>query len=166
MCMISRLPTTPDLRSAISQSGRVLAIDYGRRRHGLAVSDELALTAQPLPALVRKNRRADLRRLRELARSEGVNVILVGLPVHLDGRTGEMAKEATRFAERIEKELGLPVELRDERLTSWEAEELRNQSGTSRLKEGEIDSIAAAVLLRQFLDERRKHEIKQPADRE
>jgi putative Holliday junction resolvase len=164
--MTASLHENRELRSAVLPSGRILAIDYGRRRLGLAVSDKLAMTARPLPALARKNRRDDLRRLRDLARGEDVSLIVVGLPVHLDGRAGEMAQEATRFAERIEKELGLLVALRDERLTSWEAGELRKQGSKSKPEKGEIDSIAAAVLLREFLDERRKHGNKQPADGE
>jgi putative holliday junction resolvase len=153
------------MSSATVCRGRILAIDYGRRRLGLSVSDELGLTAQPLPALTRKNRREDVRRLRELAWQSKVRLILVGLPVHLDGRRGEVAEEAARFAERIRKELGLPVELRDERLTSWEAEELRKKSAASKREKGEIDSIAAAILLREHLDELRAHESKRRAGR-
>jgi putative Holliday junction resolvase len=132
-----------------------LAIDFGRRRIGLAVSDELHLTARPLGTLLRKNRRDALRRLHEIVRDNGVGKILVGHPVHLNGATSEMAVEAERFAARIQKELGLPVELVDERLTSWEAEQtlaetkLRRGKAVSRHN---VDAIAAAILLREYLE--------------
>lgn len=92
-----------------------------------------------------------MRRLRELAKEKVIQLILVGSPLHLSGRTSEMAEEAAKFAERVEKELGLPVELRDERLTSWEAEQMTGQSKTG--KNSEIDSVAAAILLREYLEE-------------
>src|ERR1700680_1866976 len=102
---------------------RVLAIDYGRRRFGLAISDELRVTARPLETLERKNRREDMRRLREIVRREGVGRVIVGHPLHLDGGASEMGEEAAHFAARIAKELKVEVELVDERLTSWEAEQ-------------------------------------------
>lgn len=117
----------------------------------MAISDELGLTGQPLPAIERKNRRTDLARLRDIVKQNGVTAILVGLPLHLSGESSEMAAEATRFADRIQKELGLPVKLRDERLTSWEAEQMAAQLGLR--KNADIDSLAAAILLREYLDE-------------
>ena len=136
-----------------SAARRILAIDYGRKRIGLALSDELGLTAQPLETLARTNRRNDLRRLREIARKHAVGRIVVGNPVRLDGTSGEMAQEAARFAQRVQKELGLPVEMADERLSSWEAQEA---AASSELKRGKpkagIDAAAAAVMLRGFLE--------------
>ena len=132
---------------------RILAIDYGRKRIGLALSDELGLTAQPLATLTRTNRRNDLRRLREIARKHAVGRIVVGNPVRLDGTSGEMAQEATRFAKRVQKELGLPVEMADERLSSWEAQKT---AALSKMKPGKpiagIDAVAATVMLRDFLE--------------
>jgi len=129
-----------------------LAIDYGRRRIGLAVSDELGITAVPVATLERKNRQEDIRRLREVARKYKITLIIVGSPLHLAGHAGEMAKEAARFASRIKKELGLPVELRDERLTSWEAEQTLKENSGRKSKKTHLDSVAAAILLRGFLD--------------
>ena len=132
---------------------RILAIDYGRKRIGLALSDELRLTAQPLSTLSRKNRQDDLRRLRDLCRQYAVARIVVGHPLHMTGEAGEMADEAARFAGRLRKELGLEVELMDERLTSWEAEQMT--AGTKSDASGKrqpIDDIAAAVLLREYLN--------------
>lgn len=132
---------------------RILAIDYGRKRIGLALSDELCLTAQPLSTLARKNRQDDLRRLRDLCRQYAVARIIVGHPLHMTGEAGEMADEASRFADRLRKQLGLDVELMDERLTSWEAEQMT--AGTKSDTNGKrqpIDDIAAAVLLREYLN--------------
>ena len=136
--------------SASPKRRRILALDYGRRRIGLAISDELGLTAQPLPVLQRKNRREDTSRLREIADANGVARIIVGLPLHLSGRHGEMAEEASLFASRLAKELGLPVEQLDERLTSWEAEQLAKHSASG--KRAHLDSISAAILLREYLE--------------
>jgi putative Holliday junction resolvase len=111
---------------------------------------------------MRKNRRDDIKRLREIARENGVGLLVVGHPLRLDGSRGEMAEEVERFAERLEKQLGLPVELMDERLTSWEAEQLEDQfagplaaalSGKGE-KHG-MDSVAAAIILRDYLEQRR-----------
>jgi len=133
-------------------SGRILAIDYGRKRIGLALSDELRLTARPLQTLVRTNRRNDLRRLREICRRHEVGRIVVGHPVNLDGSESKMAGEATRFAARIQKELGVPVELADERLTSWEAETMLAEAKPKKRGRTPVDQVAAAVILREYLE--------------
>jgi putative pre-16S rRNA nuclease len=132
---------------------RILAIDYGRKRIGLALSDELGVTAQPLLTLVRTNRREDFRRLREICRLHGVHRILVGHPVHMSGEPGEMAQEAERFAARLQDELAIETKLLDERLTSWEAQQSLASSAHSRRKRrATLDSLAAAILLREYLD--------------
>jgi putative pre-16S rRNA nuclease len=131
--------------------GRIMAIDYGRKRFGLALSDELGLTSQPLTTLPRTNRRDDLRRLRLLARENSIRHIVVGLPLRLDGSTGEMAGEVKRFAVRLNKELGLPVEMFDERLTSWEANETEVLTDRREARDAHRDDIAAAIILRDYL---------------
>jgi len=108
-------------RSDPALPGRVLGLDYGRKRIGLAVTDELRLTARPAGILERKNRGDLIRKLRETAREYGAKLIVVGYPLNLDGTAGEMAEEAARFAARVRKELGVEVDLMDERLTSWAA---------------------------------------------
>lgn len=136
-----------------AKTARILAIDYGRKRIGMALSDELGLTAQPLVTLVRANRRDDLRRLRDICRRHGVARILVGHPLHMTGAAGEMADEAARFAARLKKELGIVVELVDERLTTWEADQLMAEMKSSlRRKRAHTDDVAAAVLLREYLN--------------
>ena len=133
----------------------VLAIDYGRRRLGLALSDSLGITARPLAVWERTNRRGDLARIRELCRRHGVGRIVVGWPIRLDGTPGEMAREAATFAERLRKHVGRPVELADERLSSWEASQQVRESG--RRREGQpVDDVAATVILRDYLTRTRK----------
>jgi len=147
----------PSVAASMGSTPRILAIDYGRRRIGLALSDELGLTARPLAILLRTNRRNDLRRLREICREHGVGRILVGHPVHMTGAAGEMAHEAERFAARLAKELGIATELADERLTSWEAEQLLAEAKSSRPKGAPVDDLAAAVLLREYLEKISNH---------
>jgi putative Holliday junction resolvase len=150
----------------VLKPARILALDYGRARIGLAIADRETALAQPLGTLERINRNEDMRRLRELMREHGVRQIVVGLPLRLDGTRGEMAEEAARFAERVHKQFGLPVEMVDERLTSWEAERLlEDHSGkvfhddakTSHHKRREstrasVDAMAAAVILKEYLE--------------
>jgi putative holliday junction resolvase len=134
---------------------------------GLAIADSKARMAQPLSTLERINRNEDMRRLRELVREHGVKQIVVGLPLRLDGTRGEMAEEAERFAQRMRKQIGVPVEMVDERLTSWEAERLLEEvqgrfireeklaSGRKAKKVQEkmsVDAVAAAVILKEFLE--------------
>src|SRR5580658_597186 len=146
-----------------SAPSRVLAIDYGRKRIGLALSDELQLTAQPLAIMKRANRREDLRRLRDICRKQGVARILVGHPLHITGAAGEMADEAARFAARLRKELGIEVDLVDERLTSWEAAQMIAESGSAtHRKASSLDDVAAAILLREYL-ERHRGRLQPPA---
>lgn len=133
------------------EARRILAIDYGRRRIGLAVSDEMGVIAQPLITLVRANRQADVRRLREICRKYAVRHIIVGYPLHMNGEPGEMAVEASRFAKRLEKHLGISAELVDERLTTWEAKQTVPVTETSRRTPGSLDRVAAALLLRDYL---------------
>jgi putative Holliday junction resolvase len=143
-----------------SGAGRILAIDYGQKRLGLALSDALRVTAQPFATWRRSNRRRDLARLRDLCKQQEVGLILVGLPIHLEGAKSAMAAEASRFAELVREEVGKPVELVDERLSSWEAEQALGENGSansrSRERRGQkLDAVAAAVILRDYLQTRR-----------
>ena len=147
--------------------GVILAIDYGKKRLGLALSDEHGVTSLPYATWNRVNRRHDLSRLRALIREKEVRRIIVGLPLHLDGTPSEMSEEAMSFARRVEKAFGLPVEMMDERLSSWEARETmaalsaaprarRGSAGRAETKEQTpLDEIAAAIILRDYLDKRR-----------
>lgn len=147
--------------------GSILSIDYGRERMGLAIADANLKMAQPLSTLERINRNEDMRRLRELVREHAVKQVVVGLPLKLDGTRGEMAEEAERFARRVQKQMGVPVELVDERLTSWEAERLLEETqgrflhaeksgGSGKRKKTQeratVDAVAAAVILKEYLE--------------
>lgn len=142
--------------SAAGVRGCVLAIDYGRRRMGLAVSDGLGLTARPLETLERQGRAEDLRRLREIVHKHEVRSIVVGHPLRMDGTAGDMADEAERFARRVEQALGMPVELVDERLTSWAADEWLAEHPEMGRGHGK-DEIAAAILLQEYLGRERRN---------
>ncbi len=145
---------------APSKPGRVLAIDFGTRRLGLAVSDLLGLTAQPLPSLERVNRNEDFRRLREVCREHEVKEIVVGHPLRLRGDVGQSARRAAAFARRLGRELGLPVALEDERLTTFEAREILSQCGASRKRQARaVDSVAASLILRSYLDRKAKARV-------
>jgi len=148
------LPSRPP--PPVENPGRILAIDYGRKRLGLALSDELRLTARPLMILSRSNRQNDLRRLRELCRQHEVRQIIVGHPLLLTGAESEMAAETVRFAGRLRKHLGIAVELVDERLTSWDASQMQNAANSSaHHHSSSLDDIAAAIILRDYLQRSR-----------
>ncbi len=155
-------------RESVHRGVRILALDYGRTKIGLALADSEVRIAEPFDTMERVNRNEDMRRLRELVRDENVKQIVVGLPLRLDGTRGEMAEEVTGFAERIRKQCGVPVELVDERLTSWEAERILEEELGRRIKPPEtphgrkkpirpgdgkysVDAVAAMVILREYL---------------
>jgi putative holliday junction resolvase len=161
------MPEDIQPHKAGNTAGSILAVDYGRARIGLAIAETNAQLARPLLTLERVNRNEDMRRLRELAREHGVRQIVVGLPLRLDGTRGEMAEEATRFAARLRKQLGLPVDMLDERLTSWEAERLLEEQsgrvlhaakthakGGNKPVRASLDAVAAAVILKEYLEQR------------
>ena len=130
--------------------GRVLAIDLGARRIGLAVSDELRFTARPLPAIRRTNQFTA--HLAALCRELEVSAIVIGLPLRMDGSEGEAAQRARAAAEEIGQATGLPVYLQDERLTTREAaEELREAGFRGDALRQRLDSAAALIILRDFL---------------
>lgn len=134
----------------------VLGIDFGSRRIGLAVSDESERIALPLEPMESRSAREDLAQLHLLVRERGIDRVVVGLPIAMDGRRGAQAEAVGRFAEALREELALPVDLLDERWTTREAE--RALEGGSRKgrrkKKAVLDSVAATVLLRAYLERR------------
>jgi putative Holliday junction resolvase len=135
---------------------RVLALDLGKRRIGLALSDELGITAQGLDTLERTNIREDLERLTRLIEERGVTLILMGHPLHMSGREGRQAEYTREFAERLKKASGRPLEFWDERLTTVEAGRVLRASGISIEKRARaVDRLAAVILLGSYLDSRR-----------
>jgi putative holliday junction resolvase len=134
----------------------VLGIDAGERRVGLALSDESRLLASPSIVLDRRRGLASvLEAIASLATRESVRQVVVGLPLNADGSTGLQAQRAERFAGLVERATGLPVQLWDERLSTHEAEAVLRAQGrnTRRARaRGQIDAIAAAVILQDYLD--------------
>jgi putative Holliday junction resolvase len=131
---------------------RLLALDVGARRIGLAVTDELGITAQGLETLQRQNKRADFARLAEIVRQYSVAEIVVGLPLHMSGTEGAQAERMRHFAHELGQLTGLPVHLVDERLTSAEANRLlRDSDQRPERSRGVVDRMAAVLILQAFL---------------
>lgn len=131
---------------------RILALDLGRKRVGLAVSDEQWITVRPLKALTRRSWKELLRAVSEIARSFDAQSLVVGLPLRMDGTEGDAALEARRLARNFELSLKIPVFLQDERLSSVEAENSLLKEGHAPETLGEmVDSRAAAIILRDFI---------------
>jgi putative Holliday junction resolvase len=136
-------------------SGRILALDVGKKRIGLAVSDEMGWTAQGLDTLERTRIRDDLTRLKELAEQWNIETLLVGEPLHMSGETSRQSQYTREFAERLKEHLSLPVIFWDERLTSVEAERVLRETGASLEKRKQsIDRLAAVLLLESYLEYR------------
>lgn len=134
-------------------NGRILALDLGKRRIGLAVSDELGITAQGLETLHRTRVRDDLLKLTQLIRENNVSLILMGNPVNMSGQEGRQSEWARDFAARLEAASGVAVKLWDERLTTVEAMRVLHQSGMSQDKKAQaVDRLSAVILLESYLD--------------
>lgn len=134
---------------------RYLGLDVGNRRIGVAVSDELGLTAQPVMTLERKrSRRDDLRSLARLCRRFEVAGIVVGNPLNLNGGANPQAEKTQAFAAKLGELTGLPIHLWDERLTTHEAHRLLYKAGRKRQEHKRVvDQVAAVMILQGFLDE-------------
>lgn len=137
---------------------RILAIDYGSKRIGLAVSDPLGFSALPMGFLPFKGQKRFIEELKKVIAEKEVKLIVLGLPINMDGTMGPKAEEMTQVSEVIKKECGLPVELVDERLTTQQAETmLVDEFDLGRKKRKAVrDSIAAAILLQSYLEKVKK----------
>ncbi len=133
---------------------RYLALDVGSKRIGIAVSDELGLTAQPVLTLERRrNPREDLRSIARLCRRYAVSGIVVGNPLKLTGELSSQAAKVHFFAAELGELTGLPIHLWDERLTTHEAHQLLYEAGHARQDHGRlVDQVAATLILQSFLD--------------
>lgn len=140
-----------------SSQGRVLSLDIGRKRIGVAVSDPMGWGARGLETIQRRKPREDLERLSTVVREQRIGRIVVGLPLHMSGEESPMSAEARRLAEKLGEITGVEVVLLDERLTSVEAEERLAAKGwdlkryLKEKREGAIDQMAAVVLLEDYL---------------
>ena len=144
--------------ATIPHAGRILALDWGEIRFGVARSDETQFLASPLETLTRRaGKRFPMPRFLELvAEAEAVGIV-VGLPLALDGSEGSNAVAARELADQVGQRTALPVELVDERFTTTAAlDAIREVGGSTRGRKGDVDALAASILLQGFLDMRRK----------
>jgi putative Holliday junction resolvase len=141
------------------QRSRVLGLDIGSKRIGIAVSDELGLTAQGLRTLNARPREEAVRVLHELVREYRIREIVVGLPVNMDGSSGPGAEAVREFSRTLEEALPVPIHFVDERMTSSQAERVLLEGNVSRKKRRAVrDRLAAVLILQSFLDARSRGE--------
>ena len=135
---------------------RIMALDYGSKTVGVAVSDELGLTALPLETIKREKEnklRKTLARIEEIIKEKSISLIVLGKPLNMDDSEGERVEKSLAFKEALEKRTGLEVLWQDERLSSVEAEEILADSGIKKEDmKRYIDSVAASVVLREFMN--------------
>jgi putative Holliday junction resolvase len=134
---------------------RVLGLDVGSRRIGMAISDPLGLTAQGLPTLQRQNKRLDFEQLAKVVSDYQISEIVVGYPLRLSGMEGIQSEKMQLFAEELRKKFGLQVHLWDERLTSTQANRLLRETDLSIKKRGHaVDRMAAILILQNWMEAR------------
>ncbi len=134
---------------------RVMGLDVGDKRIGVAMSDALLLTAQARPTIHRKNVESDIGILRRLAEENEVHEIVVGQPLHMDGRESRQSQKVSRFADELRKVVNIPVVFWDERLTSFAAEQHLEEMGMNwRRRREHVDTMAAMIILQNYLDSR------------
>jgi putative Holliday junction resolvase len=137
----------------MAESGRVLALDVGSKRIGVAVSDPLGITAQGLETIQRQNKRKDLESLGRLLKEYAVREVVVGLPLRLSGAEGTQSEKMRRFASDLESHFGVTVHLWDERWTSTEANRLLRETELSIAKRGRaVDRMAAVLILQSWME--------------
>ncbi len=137
--------------------GRILCVDYGHKRMGLALSDEMGVTAQPLGKIEEEAEEDQLKAVEKAAAENDVSEIVVGLPLTMKGNVSRSASRVIAFARELNKHLCIPIVTWDERLSTKESEQILIQAGMTRAKRKEVvDSVAAAVILQSYLDARSK----------
>jgi len=130
----------------------VLGLDFGERRIGVAIAETTGVAPRPVSVIARESRDRDLSRVRQIAESCGAELVVIGLPLNMDGTSGQAVRRARRFANQVQHQLGLRVELWDERLTTWEADQQMLEAGLSEARRRELrDAVAAAVILQDYL---------------
>ena len=136
---------------------RIMGIDYGEKRTGVAVSDPLGITAQGLPTIERTNIQADIQKILNVLREKEVNEIVVGLPKHMDNSLGEKAEAVMAFVDLLKKHVTIPVNTSDERLSTVRAHKAMLEGDLSRKKRKDrVDMIAAQLILQDYLDRIKK----------
>jgi putative Holliday junction resolvase len=132
---------------------RILGLDYGEKRIGVAVCDELGFTAQGLPTIIRKTKKHDLEILENIIKNYNIEKIVIGYPVRLDGSEGIQCEKVNRFASMLEERVFLPVAKWPETLSTKEAEEILINSGVRwKKRKNKVDQLAACLILQAYLD--------------
>ena len=141
------------------RSARLLALDVGERRVGVAVGDAMGWLARPLTIITRRSKREDFAAIAQLVDEQGAIAVVVGYPLNMDGSAGGQARRVARYARELESVLQVPVLLWDERLSSQEAaDRLREAAGNRRKRRKHLDDAAAAVILQEYLDAQRNRQ--------
>jgi putative Holliday junction resolvase len=137
---------------------KLLALDLGSKRIGVAVSDELGYTAQGLCVLNRHGGKRDLENIARLVEEQEAKAVILGLPLNMDGTEGEQAGKVRMFKAKLEEHLDIPVHLWDERLTTWEAEGILKEAGVRPEKRKKVvDKVAASLILKSYLEARQEN---------
>jgi len=143
---------------------RILGIDYGEKRIGLAVSDELEITARGISVIERKSKKADMEAISSAVSEYGVDRIVVGYPLRLDGSAGIQCGKVDRFIASLREVVAVPVITWDETLSTKQAEELMREAGVKRKKKrGMVDRIAAGFILQDYLNKKARHGTGSPS---
>jgi len=133
-----------------------MGLDYGSKTIGVAISDALGLTAQPIETIERSGEnklRRSLARIAEIVREKDIKKIVVGLPINMDGRSGERAALTLEFVEKLKLRVEIPIVMQDERLTTVEADEILDESGVKKQDRKQfIDQIAAGIILKEYME--------------
>ena len=132
---------------------KIMGLDYGEARIGVAISDGVCMLASPLDTICEKNRELQLKKTAEVAKSNNVQKLVVGYPKHMDGTIGHRAQYTEEFAADLSEMLGIPYEMWDERLSSTEAHRILEAGGVSgKKRKTKVDKIAAVIILQGYLD--------------
>jgi len=139
---------------------KILGLDVGSKRIGMAISDALGVTAQGLSTLEIKNKENTLKELCNIVSEKEVKEVVVGLPLNMNGSHGPKAQEAARFADELKEKIKVPVKLWDERMSTMEAERVMIEAGASRNKrKKKIDKLAAQVILQSYLNAKSRENV-------
>lgn len=136
---------------------RLLSLDYGTKRIGVAISDELLIVAQGIDSIYRKDLKTDLEAINKLVKEYDVSQIVCGLPINMDGTYSQKTNEAIAFMDDLAKVVSVPITKWDERLTSMQADRILLEADMSRAKRRHLsDKVAAQLILQNYLDSRKK----------
>jgi putative Holliday junction resolvase len=144
--------------------GRILAIDFGERRIGLAISDPLGITAQGLPTIDTKKTKDSFLDIQEITKGKDVTRIVVGMPRNMDGSIGPKGRAVRRFMDQLSRRTGVEVEAWDERLTSVQSLKSMRVMGIKQKKKDTVDRISATLILQSYLDSSKRPQGDLPAD--